>query len=163
MDKIKYFGIDPMNLDPSTLQMKFADRLHRHNIASYESLASELFKDLHRMTASPGEHVSPFPLITGTKTIYNHAKTMKKAAKNEPQLSLGRCQLILAETFGYRYWAALVKAVYTYYGQAEVLEAKRCAKSIYKDLQAQGTPRKMKHIFKELVNGMPALKPNNVD
>ena len=91
-------------------------------VISYTTVTEELFQGLHRKLESPENDLFvPFPFITSTKMIYNHAKKIKKAIKEEPGLCLGQCQMVLAETYGYKGWQAFMIAVKIFYGD-EVLE-----------------------------------------
>ncbi len=151
MSEINFFKFIPEKIDAALLQNKFSERLLRHNVESHEAVAAELFKDLRSNQASSGAHsICPFPLISSVKNCYNHAKKIKKAIKDEQGLSLGRCQMILAETYGYKGWGGFINAIYLYYGEEELIQRKRRAKKIQRILTKQGHFVKLKAIYNEL-------------
>jgi len=140
MCNINYFSLDPSKTDPLTLQAKFAARLKRHNVMSYEEVAAVLFHRLrHNQETAENILFCPFPFISSTKMIHNHAKKIKKAINEEPGLSLGRCQMILAETYGYKTWQAFKIAVFKHYGEEESLLIIKEKNRINKFLRKEGT------------------------
>ena len=136
--KIRFFKINPLNIDPAALQIKFAHHLQQYCTSSYEEVTSELFRELYIICKEPSgsEVVCPFPLIGSLKSIYNQAKKIKRAANGKSGICLGQCQLILAKFYDFNSWSSFMCAVSDHYGKDEFMKIEKVTKKIQKKLKA---------------------------